>query len=70
MSPEAIAIYANTNAEIARVLAMQAANVECMMRALANMNGSQPLKMPYNENCFWAAAANLDSLACEAKNTL
>ncbi len=68
MSPEVAAIYAATNAEAARVMAMQAANMAKMMEAMAIATGSAPQELPYNENSYWVAAANLDNLAMQARN--
>ena len=68
MSPEVAAIYAATNAEAARVMAMQAANMAKMMEAMAIATGSAPQELPYNENSYRVAAANLDNLAMQARN--
>ena len=68
MSPEVAAIYAATNAEAARVMAMQAANMAKMMEAMAIATGSAPQELPYNENSYLVAAANLDNLAMQARN--
>ena len=68
MSPEVASIYAATNAEAARVMAMQAANMAHMMETMAKMHGTEPSKLPYDEQMYLVAAANLDNLAIEARN--